>query len=141
MITKPIYISSEDHSRLQRVVNAMLEGEQGNEPLKQLQAELKRAVVLDPSALPQDVVTLYTKVRLKDLEDGEIDEWILTMPEEADVDKNQLSILAPIGTAIIGLALGDEFDWETPGGVRKLRIESVEHVTLEADKPKNLYDL
>lgn len=142
MITKPIYLSSEDHVRLQKVVDNLIEdGGQNDEPLKKLQAELKRAVILDPSALPQNVVTLYTRVRLRDLEDGELDEWVLTMPEEADVDKQQLSILAPIGTAIIGMSEGDDFDWETPGGMRRLKIESVEHVPPPVQERKNLYDL
>ncbi len=127
MISKTIYLTTEDHNRLQKIVNQLIESGDKSETIKNLQYELKRAVIVQASALPDTVAALYSTVRLKDLETGEVDEWTLTMPEDADTDKQRLSVLAPVGTAIIGLSTGDDFDWETPGGIRRLKIESVVH--------------
>ncbi len=127
MITKTIYLTKEDHSRLQKIVDQLIKSGDKSENIQNLQHELKRAVIVDATALPETTAALYSTVRLVDLQTGEVDEWTLTMPEDADMDKQQLSVLAPIGVAIIGLSTGDEFDWETPGGTRKLRIESVVH--------------
>jgi regulator of nucleoside diphosphate kinase len=86
--------------------------------------------VLEAVALPPGVVTLGSRVELKDLSDSSVDVYTLVMPERADSEQGRLSILAPIGTAILGYAQGDEFAWKTPGGQRRLLIVSV---TREAD--------
>jgi regulator of nucleoside diphosphate kinase len=70
-------------------------------------------------------VTLETRVIFEDLSTGEIEDYILTFPDRANVDEKRLSILAPIGTALIGYREGDVVSWETPGGVRRLKIRQV----------------
>ncbi len=138
---KPIYISSEDHRRLKKIVNDLVtSGGKVPPAIQKLGQELERAVVLNALAIPPEVVTLNSHVKLRDLKTNEVEEWILTMPEHGDPDKQQLSVLAPIGTAIIGFSEGDEIEWETPGGVRKLKIESVRPgAPIVPDLPKSIF--
>lgn len=123
----PIYIPREHHQKLSKIVSELLElGPKAPGAVQKLQEELNRAVVLEDDAVPPDIVTLNSLVRLRDLQSGEIEEWILTMPEHADPDKKRISVLAPVGTALIGFPKGTEVEWETPGGLRRLKIEDVE---------------
>ena len=123
---KPIRISTEDHRKLTKLVNELArdQGQRLN-PLEKLKQELARAVILDAPDIPPDVVTLHSRVTLRDLESGELEEWTLTYPEHANLELGQLSVLAPVGTAILGFGEGDEIEWETPGGMRRLKLEKV----------------
>lgn len=125
---KPIYVSSDDFRILKKTVNELVRGGGRISPaIQKLQEELDRAVVVDPAAISAKTVMLNSSVQLRDLKTDEVEEWILTMPEHADPDQKRISILAPVGTAILGFSAGDEIEWETPGGVRMLRIEKVQH--------------
>jgi regulator of nucleoside diphosphate kinase len=93
--------------------------------LDALAAELDRATVIPPREATPDVITMNSTAVLLDDETGEEEEWTLVFPEEADVDRNRISVLAPIGTAMLGFRVGDTFEWKTPGGVRRLRVKSV----------------
>lgn len=64
-------------------------------------------------------------VRFEDLYTGEIEEYTLTFPDQADVATGRLSILAPVGTALLGFREGSIVDWPTPGGIRRLKIHHV----------------
>ncbi len=113
---KTIFLTSTDYDRLSTLVTEL--------PFK-FKEELKGAVIFHPSAIPPNTVTLNSRVVLRDLKSGEIEDWIVTMPQHADIMENRISILAPIGIAILGYSEGDEIEWDTPGGIRKLRIEKV----------------
>lgn len=93
--------------------------------LRKLRDELDRATVVDPAAFPADVVTMDSAVEFEDLETGEIEEYTITFPELADVDAGRISVLAPIGTALIGCRAGSVIKWSTPGGVRRLKVRRV----------------
>lgn len=137
----PIYISSEDHRRLQKVVNDIVNGG-GKVPasITRLKNELTKAVVLNALAMPPEVVTLHSHVKIRDLKTNELEEWILTMPEHGDPERQQLSVLSPIGTAILGFSEGDEIEWDTPGGVRTLKLESVKPgAPIVPDLPKSIF--
>ena len=124
MNTPAIHISTNDHAKLRLLVNAALRTS-SNPAIEKLRQELDRAVVLDPAALPKDIVTLNSRVEFEDVATGEVEAYTLTMPERADVEQKRLSILAPIGTALIGFRQADEVNWTTPGGVRQLKIRNV----------------
>ena len=64
-------------------------------------------------------------VRLRDLDSGETEEYELVYPADADVSLNRISILAPIGTAILGYRLGDVIEWPVPAGLRRFRVDEV----------------
>lgn len=123
--TTSIHITREDHRRLSELASVHVPaGSRLAGPLARLREELARAVVTDaPPAL--DLVTMHSTVRIADLDTGECEEYTLAYPERADPERGLLSVLAPIGTAILGYAQGDELAWETPGGVRRLRIAQV----------------
>jgi regulator of nucleoside diphosphate kinase len=71
------------------------------------------------------VVTLHALVHVLDLQSGERQEVVLVSPAEADVKERRISVLAPLGTALLGYREGDEVEWLMPGGLRRLRIERV----------------
>lgn len=119
-----IYLSREDHTKLRLLLAAISSGGHSS-TLHKLRAELDRAVIVDSADFPADVVTLDSSVEYEDLTTGEIETYTLTLPERANVEQHRLSILAPVGTALIGCRVRDVVTWSTPGGVRQLLIRNV----------------
>jgi regulator of nucleoside diphosphate kinase len=120
----PIYIARDDYSKLRLLLTTSLHSG-GNSALQKLRDELDRAAIIDPAAIPPDVVTLQATVQYEDLGTGELEEYTITFPDRASIEKKRLSILAPIGTALIGCRVGDIVKWSTPGGVRQLKVRRV----------------
>ena len=120
----PIYISRDDYSKLRLLIATALYGN-ASAALAGLRDELDRAVVIDPTAIPADVVTMNSTVAFEDLGTSEIEEYTITFPEKADIEHRRISILAPIGTALIGCRVGDLVKWSTPGGIRQLKVRRV----------------
>lgn len=80
---------------------------------------------------------MNSRVRLQDMETGEENIYTLVFPSDADIEQNKISILAPIGTAILGYRAGDRVDWLVPAGKRKVRIQDILYQPEAADH----YDL
>lgn len=120
----PIYISPEDNSKLRLLIATALYS-RTSAALSKLRHELDRALVIDPADFPGDVVTMNSTVEFEDLGTSEIEEYTITFPECADVVCHRISILAPIGIALIGCRVGDIVKWSTPGGIRKLKVRRV----------------
>lgn len=99
--------------------------------LQVLKSELERARVLLSEEVPADVVTMHSEVRVRDLATGEQDNYTLVFPLEADVLAKRISVLAPLGTALLGFREGDTLEWMMPGGMRRLRIERVHQTITE----------
>lgn len=114
-----ITVSSHDMDRLE----AMLDGPTvAKTPAAlALADELNRATVVAPEQMPEGVVMMHSRVECEDELHGDKHELTLVYPREADVDQGKVSILAPVGTALLGLAVGQSMDWDAPGG-RKLRL-------------------
>lgn len=108
--------------RLRPVLERM---KNSRDDLKAFQQELERAQVVAPNQVPADVVTMNSKARVKDLATGEEITYTLVFPEQADIDQDKISVLAPIGTAMLGQRVGDEFEWQVPAGPVRLRVEEV----------------
>ena len=126
MEPRDIYITKFDLARLKELLEVgMSFKERDRDYLENLRNELDRAHIVEPTALPGDVVTMNSRVRLKDLEAGEEMNYSLAFPSEADMTQNKISILAPIGTAILGYRAGDTVDWQVPAGRRTVRIEEI----------------
>ena len=123
MNIKPIHISQSDFARIQLLVSGLRGDQRAAKVITKLREELERAVVLPE--LPPHIVGVGSTADVRDLESGDLDRFTLTLPEQADAARGKLSLLAPLGTAILGFSEGDEFAWEMPGGVRRLRIERV----------------
>ena len=122
-----IYITKPDHERLTKLIEIARERESdaNRKYLDSLEEELERAEVVQQNDIPADVITMRSTVRLKDLDTSEEMSYQLTFPTEANFDEGKISVLAPIGTAMIGYRRGDVIEWEVPSGVRRLRVEEV----------------
>ena len=83
-----------------------------------------RADVVEAEAIPRDVVTMNSEVRLQDLDSGDIKVYRLVFPSQARTE-NSISILAPIGTAMLGYRVGDVIEWRVPKGIRRLKVLDV----------------
>ena len=95
---------------------------------KKLVQELKTAKVLKPEDMPDDVVSENSNVQIEDIESGQQYNFILVNPNKADLKSNKLSVLAPIGVALLGYGPGVEVDWEMPNGLRTFRIMNVKRI-------------
>jgi regulator of nucleoside diphosphate kinase len=93
--------------------------------LRELRAELERAVIVAPEDIPAGVITMYSVVTVLDVTGGSRREITLVYPHEAQPAGGRISVLAPLGTALLGYRQGDEVEWLMPGGIRRLRIEDV----------------
>ena len=121
-----IYITELDYNRLSGLIDRTRERNGADrEYLNKLEAELDRAEIIEPKEIPANVITMRSKVRLKDLVSGESNTYSLVFPTEADFTEGKISILAPIGTAILGYRQGDTIEWPVPSGLRKLKVEEI----------------
>jgi len=121
-----IYITEFDYNRLSGLIDRARERNgDDREYLNKLETELDRAEIVDPKDIRADVVTMRSKVRLKDLMSGESNTYSLVFPTEANFAEGKISVLAPIGTAILGYKRGDTIEWPVPSGLRKLKIEEI----------------
>jgi len=125
MRLRPIVLSEADARLLRGLLAAWAASSHDQEHLLELQSELERAIVRASSDVPADVVTMRSQVRVLDLATGERREFVLVLPAEADITAQRISVLAPLGTAVLGYRAGDEVEWMMPGGLRTLRIERV----------------
>jgi regulator of nucleoside diphosphate kinase len=126
MRERKIYISEFDKERLEKLI-AAYEESNGHErkDLDSLAAELDKAEIVSPKDIPPDVVTMNSKVILRDVNTSEKMTYILVFPGDSDIDTGALSVLAPVGTAILGYAKGDVVEWSVPSGTRRISIEEV----------------
>jgi regulator of nucleoside diphosphate kinase len=93
-----------------------------------LEGELDRARVVAQDELPSDVVSMRSSVVYEDVDGGERREAILVYPDEADIEHSLISVLAPIGMALLGLSVGQSISWPVPGGrTRTIRVVSVDY--------------
>lgn len=126
MSDKNIRITEVDRQRLiDLIVNAQSGEYRGSVYLEKLRGELDRAQILTSQEIPGEVITMNSKVVLLDLDNKEEETYTLVYPEHANSAEGKISILAPIGTAMLGYQVGDVFEWEVPAGKRRLRIEKI----------------
>lgn len=123
--SKPkIIVSEQDYERLDRLLDSLpADGFPGKAALR---AELDRAQIVDPKDVPPDVVAMNSTVRFR--VSSSDDEFRLTLvyPKGLDASGEKISVLAPVGSALLGLAQGDQIEWPSPGGgMLKVRIEEV----------------
>jgi regulator of nucleoside diphosphate kinase len=129
MSNRTIYITVQDMEQLERML-----GEEKNRPgggngrgeqLRGLEAELNRSIRIADDKVPPDVITMHSKAHLIDLDSGEELIYTLVFPNEADIRQDKISVLAPIGTAMLGYRVGDTFEWAVPDGIRRLQVKRV----------------
>jgi regulator of nucleoside diphosphate kinase len=126
MSNKPIQITEFDLRRLQQLLEeASHTNFRGREDLANLNAELARAEVVAPHEVPRTVITMNSTVALVDLETGEEEIYTLVFPETANIAAGKISVLAPIGTGMLGYEVGDVFEWSVPDGTRRLQVKEI----------------
>jgi regulator of nucleoside diphosphate kinase len=126
MEERTIYITEYDLKRLRQLIEDARRVEpRGNEYLDSLDDELARGKVVAPTEVPPDVITMNSRVHLVDQDTGEEMVYTLVFPQEADLDQARISVLAPIGTVMLGYRVGDTFAWHVPDGVRRLQVKQV----------------
>lgn len=125
MNDRTIQVTAVDAARLRELIKNARRGDERDRPyLSALEAELDRATVLPPDQLAPDVVTMNSRVRLRDGQRT----WIMTLvfPEDADPEEGNISVLAPLGAAILGCRVGQRVEFRVPGGeLRSCDILSV----------------
>jgi regulator of nucleoside diphosphate kinase len=118
-----IVVTSTDMERLRTLIDTT-----AGDKADALDAELLRAEVVEPTQVPPDVVTMNSRVVYRDEDTGETREVTLSYPRDASLEQGRVSVLAPVGAALLGLSVGQEIDWQLPGGKNKrLRIMSVNY--------------
>jgi regulator of nucleoside diphosphate kinase len=126
MARRRIFITKEDMAKLRELVRqGQKTARRDRDHLDALHRELDRAETVEQERVSPDVVTMHSTLRVRDLESGKRVAYTIVFPAEADIEKKRLSVLAPVGTALIGHRAGDIVEWATPGGTRRLQIESV----------------
>ena len=121
-----IIVTAADAEKLKELIRNAQRGEyRQSKYLEMLSGELARATIIDAGAIPPDVIIMNSQAALTEVDTGE--EMVLTLvfPEDADPIEGKISVLAPIGTAMLGYRVGDVFEWETPGGMTKMRVERI----------------
>lgn len=124
---KKIYITEFDVKRLRGLIQFAQENwdKRVEQYLEKLNDELDRAEIVRPEDVPTDVITMNSTFSLHDLDSGEDAVYTLVFPANADSVKNKISILAPVGTAVLGYRVGDTVEWEVPAGLKRFRVEKV----------------
>ncbi|WP_298395501.1 nucleoside diphosphate kinase regulator [uncultured Azonexus sp.] len=96
------------------------------QPPPDLRAELERAIVIPDDSMKTNIVTMGSRVRYTEHETGNSREIEIVFPEEAEAAAGKVSVFAPVGAALIGLGVGQEIEWDFPGGsTRRLTVVEV----------------
>lgn len=126
MPTTSLLITPLDRARLGTVIDRANEfGPTDRRNVDDLANEIDRAAYVESTSIPADVVTMNSTVRLRDLEADESETYTIVYPQFADIERNRISILAPLATAILGHRVGETIPWQTPGGLLRLVIEEL----------------
>jgi len=111
-----IYLTQADLDRLSKLVEA---AGSGGRRFDKLEDELARAVVLPRDEIPKDVVTMNSRVVFEDETTAERREVTLVYPGNADISVGRISVLVPVGSALLGLRVGQSIDWVLPNGQKR----------------------
>ncbi len=130
---RTIYVTESDKRKLEDILDYVRSVRNGDQRYAEmLEQKLERAEAVAAEKIPPDVITMNSQVRVRDLDTRRVVVYTLVFPRDADFSKNQISILAPIGTALLGHSVGDIIDWKVPAGTRRLKVEAVLYQPEEA---------
>jgi len=128
MSDTPLTVSSANHDRLHRIAVAGMRIRRVPPSAQLLAEELGRARIVCPTYLPPNVVSMHSVFDFRDGITDQIRRATLVYPGEEDVDVGRISVLSPLGTALIGLAEGQSARWQgATGAWRTLRVARVVH--------------
>lgn len=121
----PTVISWFDRMRLAGLIKLLREQPDKQEGLDALKEKLETARIIKPEEVPPSLVTMNSQVILSDLDSGERLTLEVVFPAAVDPTAGQVSVLSPIGLALMGRSEGAEVEWPVPGGTRRLRLVKV----------------
>jgi regulator of nucleoside diphosphate kinase len=126
-MAKPdIIVSSLDAERLETLLDSLPDDAFPGK--RALEAELARALIVAPREVPPTVVTMNSTVRFQVEGTAEAFSLTLVYPRDADGSGGKISVLAPVGSALLGLSIGDEIEWPKPGGgVLRVRLREISY--------------
>ncbi len=128
MAQRKIFITGFDKKRLEELIAVAEEfGAKERKELALLTEELARATIVASKDIPANIVTMNSKVLLRDLDTDEEMAYTLVFPIDADISHGAISVLAPVGMALLGYCEGDVIEWPVPDGVRHIRIEKIQY--------------
>ena len=123
---KKLVISKLDSQRLRdRILN--IRGKTGklSSELELLLGELDKAKIVEPTVMPDNVITMKSKVKVKFSNNDKSIDFQIVYPEEADIAKKKISIFAPVATALLGYKKGDKIKWKVPAGEVTITVEEI----------------
>lgn len=92
-----------------------------------LETELHRAVIVPQDRVPADVVTMNSEVVYEDIHTGQRRTIRVVYPKDAEAGTGRVSVLAPIGSALLGLRVGQEIEWQVPTGTKRIRVLEIRY--------------
>jgi regulator of nucleoside diphosphate kinase len=131
LIANDVILLKEDFE----ILNSYVKNQHGmqvneKENFSKLYGEIKKAQIVDPEDFPSNVVRLGSTVKVKDLETKRDLEITIVLPQQADIKQKKISVLAPIGTALIGFRKGRKVSWNVPAGKKDFKIMEVSNSDL-----------
>ena len=121
-----IIVTDADMDRLSRLARALkLSLFRDQLQLERLEQTLESAEVMSLERIPRDVIRMNSRIRVLDFDTRKIELYTLVFPENANISTGWMSVLAPVGIALLGHRQGDVIETKVPGGTRKLRVEQV----------------
>ncbi len=121
-----IVVTQFDFDRLEKLVHRLRTRDQQPRLADALEDEIENAEIVEPQNMPSNVVTMNSEALVRDLATDVVERIRVVFPGAAAPDKGAVSVLAPLGLALLGTRTGDEVKWDVPGGAhRRLRVESV----------------
>ena len=121
-----VTVTDVDSHRIRRLIeNPPSSDRQEVRSLESLEEDLSDAEVLPAVDIDPDIVTIGSQVRVRDLDAQRSRVIRVVLPGSADADAGRISVLAPMGRAVLGRRVGDHVEWRAPGGLRRLRVEAI----------------
>lgn len=122
---RAVVITEIDFDRLNQIVESRKYRATHSVFVAGLRRELDRGTIVPALEVAKGTVTMRSRVRVRDLRARERETFTLVYPEEADIDEGKVSVLAPLGMALLGARVGEVVEVKAPGGVRRFRVEEI----------------
>lgn len=120
-----VVITESDFDRLYQLIESPRYRVTHSALLAELKQELNRGRVVPALSVPKRVVTMRSRVRIRDLGTDETEVYTLAYPDEADINQGRLSVLAPLGTVLLGTRVGQTVEVTVPAGIRRVKVERI----------------
>lgn len=123
---KKLIINRIDYARIKKCINDAKQFKSISiEEAEKLMKELDSAKIVEPEAIPSNVVTMNSIVKLSFLNNNKQVQFQIVYPDQANFKENKISIFSPIATALIGYKVADEIEWIVPAGLTNIRIDEI----------------